>query len=270
MSEITVAVINASTVIQNDQVEAAVDALQTQVRDDFAPVWGIDAKLTFLADHPGSDKIADMLQALKPLPRSWWLVILDNSDVAELLGYYDLTSEGLPLEKVFAETDTQNGRMWTVSASNALLQMLADPALNLTAFRPTSEATGRLYGYDVCNPCKADEYEINGLRVSDFVYPAWFEWFHETGSTQFDHRNLVQAPFELRPGGYIDVLDVNPGTGWRPLVSEGGPYKYSMRPHVGSRTERRRIPGDQWQPSRLSGLPGKEIPPDRPPNREER
>jgi hypothetical protein len=262
MVEVTVAVINASTFIQNDQMKAAVNALQTQVHEDFAPVWGIDAKLTFLAAPGSGDKITDMLEAFRPLQGSWWLVILDNSDLAEPLGYYDLTHEGLPLEKVFAETDTRAGRIWTVSASSALLQMLADPAMTLTVFRQTSEVSGRLYAYDVCNPCKADKYEIDSIPVSNFVYPAWFEWFHKSGSgIRFDHMGRMQAPFELLPGGEIDVFDGNLGTGWRPLVSEGGLYEYRMRPRVGSRRERRRIPPTQLQASRLPGNPTTDAPP---------
>jgi len=266
MAEITVAVINASK-WDNEEVEAAVSALQTQVYEDFEPAWGIDAQLTFYPALSSDDKITDWLKD-RPPQGSWWLVILDNSDLAALLGYHDLTDEGLPLGKVFAETDTLNGRVWTVSASNVLLQMLADPGLNLTALRPTSEAPGQLYTYDVCNPCKADEYEINHIRVSDFVYPSWFEWFHKPGSTQFDHRLLVKAPFELRPGGEIDVFDVDLSTRWRPLVSEGGPYEYRNRPRVGDRREQRRIPRDQWQLSmpRSMLLPGRPIPPTRPPD----
>lgn len=267
MAEITVTVINASELVDDEEVKAAVNVLQTQVHEHFAPVWGIDAKLTFFSfGAPRSDKFADML-AHRPPQGSWWLVILDNSGVGELLGYHDLTDEGLPLGKVFAETDTQMGRLWTVSASNVLLQMLADPALSLTVFRQTSEVPGRFYAYDVCNPCRADTYQINDIGVSNFVYPTWFEWFHESGSgVRFDHLGHMQAPFELLPGGEIDVLDVNLGTGWRPLLSEGGPYEYPMRLRVGSRRERRRILPDQWQVSKPRNmLPGRPIPPIRPP-----
>ena len=46
MADIQVAMINASTVLQDSQVQAIVPALQTQVHRDFAPVWGVDADLT--------------------------------------------------------------------------------------------------------------------------------------------------------------------------------------------------------------------------------
>src|SRR5262245_48266858 len=97
MANIKVAVINASTVVQDNEAQATVPALQTQVHRDFAPAWGIDADLTFVPK--GSQPAVD----------TWWLVILDNSDQAGALGYHDITSQGLPLGKVFAGTDRQYG-----------------------------------------------------------------------------------------------------------------------------------------------------------------
>src|SRR5260221_12102218 len=102
MANIKIAVINASTVLTDDQVKAAVPALQMQVQRDFAPAWGTDADLTFVP------------KGTQPGPGAWWLVILDNSDVAGALGYHDVTSEGLPLGKVFAATDKQYGLNWTI------------------------------------------------------------------------------------------------------------------------------------------------------------
>src|SRR5438876_10422189 len=88
MATIQVAVMNASTVLSDSAVQAAVPDLQTQVHRDFAPAWGIDADLTFVPT--GSH----------PLPTAWQLVILDNSDQAGALGYHDVTAQGLPLGKV--------------------------------------------------------------------------------------------------------------------------------------------------------------------------
>jgi hypothetical protein len=131
MANIKVAVINASTVLKDGEVSAAVPALQAQVHSDFAPIWGIDADLTFV---PGGSH---------PAPGSWWLTILDNSDVAGALGYHDVTNAGLPLGKVFAGTDKQYGLSWTVTASHELLEMLGDPEINLTVFVQPKATSGR-------------------------------------------------------------------------------------------------------------------------------
>jgi hypothetical protein len=240
MANIKVAVINACSVLTDAQVQPVVPVLQTQVHKDFAPAWGVDADLAFVPK--GSKLPAD----------SWWLAILDNSDVAGALGYHDVTSQGLPLGKVFAATDMQYHLQWTVTASHELLEMLADPEINLTVFVQPNARTGVLYAYEVCDACEADElgYKIDNTLVSDFVYPAWFESFRKPKSTQFDYGKHIHKPFQLLPGGYIGEFDVTSGSGWQPKFGEGGPYRYDkMRPRVGSRRERRRTPRDQWRES---------------------
>lgn len=241
MANIKIAVINASIVLKDAQVKAAVPALQTQVHRDFAPAWGIDADLTFVPKDS------------KPAPGAWWLVILDNSDQAGTLGYHDLTKQGLPLGKVFAGSDIKLGYQWTVTASHELLEMLADPDINLTAFVESSDKAGILYAYEVCDACEADEfgYKIDGTLVSDFVYPAWFESFRKKGSTQFDYGKRITKPFQLLKGGYIGVYDVKAGEGWHQITAEAGPYRYVIRPDIGSRRERRRTPRHQWLKSRV-------------------
>lgn len=240
MANIKIAVINASTVLKDKQVAAAVPVLQTQVTRDFAPAWGVDADLTFV--KKGS----------KPPTGSWWLVILDTSDVADALGYHDITAQGMPLGKVFAQSDLKAGSSWTVTASHELLEMLGDPDVNLAAYVEHGNSM-MLYAYEVCDACEADQfgYKINGTLVSDFVYPSWFEAFRKKGSTQFDYRNRVKAPLQLLPGGYISVFDVKSGGGWVQLYGQATQRKYAMRPRLGSRRERRRTPREQWMASRV-------------------
>ncbi|MEY2397411.1 MAG: hypothetical protein QOJ00_585 [Actinomycetota bacterium] len=235
-----VAVINGSTLLTDDEVAAAVPALQTQVHRDFAPAWGADAEVTFVA------------KGHKPKRGAWWLVVLDDSDQAGALGYHDLSDEGLPLSKVFAGSDKQYGYQWTVTASHELLEMLADPDINLTVFVQSSNTAGVLYAREVCDACEADAlgYEIDGVLVSDFVYPAWFESFRKAKSTRFDHTDRLTKPFELAAGGYIGAFDISSGSGWH-QVHPAGPQaaRYADRAPVGSRRERRRTPRDQWQRS---------------------
>jgi hypothetical protein len=239
MANIQIAVINASTVLTDAAVQAVVPALQTQVHRDFAPPWGIDADLAFVP------------KGGTPAPGSWWLAVLDNSDQAGALGYHDVTDDGSPLGKVFAGSDLQYGYKWTVTASHELLEMLADPAINLTAFVQPDATSGKLYAYEVCDACEADQfgYVVDGTTVSDFVLPAWFETFRSAGSTAFDYGHHIKRPLELLTGGYIGVFDVTSGTGWHQITAQGHAQTQDMRPRVGSRRERRRTPRDQWQRS---------------------
>jgi hypothetical protein len=238
MATIAVDIINASTVLTDQEVQAAVPDLQTQVHRDFAPAWGIDANLSFRA------------KSAKAHAGAWQLIVLDNSDQASALGYHDLTKAGLPLGKVFAGSDKQYGLSWTVTASHELLEMLGDPDINLTVFLERTNTSGRLYAYETCDACEDDQfgYKIGATLVSDFVYPAWFESFRKAKSTTFDFGKHITKPFQLLTGGYIGYYDVLSGNGWQQLTADNV-YTYAARPRVGSRRERRRTPRDQWMKS---------------------
>jgi len=260
MANVTISILNVSSVLSDDEVRAAIPALQTQVSRDFGPAWGVDAELAFVT--------ADM----EPAAGSWWLVVLDNSDQAGALGYHDLTKEGLPLGKVFAATDIAYKHKWTHTLSHELLEMLADADINLTVFVQSDPRHGVLYSREVCDACQGEQYayEIDGVVVSDFVYPAWFESFWAQDATQFDHKKEIHRPFELLPGGYISIFDMGSGTGWQQLrpanllsatdfqavraaleLPDG--HRYEERPRIGSRRERRRLPRNQWMQSTANG-----------------
>jgi hypothetical protein len=240
-----ISIINESTVLTDSEVIPVIAALQKQVTNDFRPVWGVDAELRLVP------------QGAQPPAGSWWLVILDDSDQADALGYHDLTAEGLPIGKIFAASDLKAGMSWTVTASHELLEMLADPNINLTVFIQNADTAGTLYAYEVCDACEDDSfsYQVDDIKVSDFVYPAWFESFRVQGSTQFDRMNQIQDPLHLLAGGYIGTFSVTDGTGWQQQTAEKRPLNLRSRGHVGSRRERRAVSRELW----LGSLPQRKI-----------
>jgi hypothetical protein len=242
MAAIQVSVFNQYAKLQDSDIIKAVAALKTQLQRDFAPVWGVDASVEFFP--------ADQVPA-----GTWQIGIFDDTDQAGALGYHDLTQDGLPFGKVFAGTDEQYQSSWTVTLSHEFLEMLIDPDINLTSSAPF-ERTMRFYAYEVCDACEADQYgyKIDEVLVSDFVYPAWFEYFRETGSTKFDYQQRINAPFQLLPGGYIGTLDLDAGIGWSQVTAEGSRATINMRGPVGSRRERRTVNKNLWlrSKSRLS------------------
>lgn len=236
LTPIQVSVINASTVLNDNEIRPVVNALQQQVTNDFRTAWGTDAELTFVPT------------GATPPNESWWLTILDDSDQAGALGYHDLTPDGLPIGKVFAATDLKYGNSWTVTASHELLEMLADPNINLTVFVQNANTSGTLYAYEVCDACEADSYgyTISNVKVSDFVFPSWFEGFRTQGSTQFDQCGNIEAPLQLLSGGYIGIFNVSDGSGWTQKTDEKKLTETLQRGNVGSRRERRRVPRQHW------------------------
>jgi hypothetical protein len=176
----------------------------------------------------------------QPLTAGWWqVVITDDPDQAGALGYHEMTSAGTPLGKVFAALDIDTGSWWTVTASHELLEMLADPWINWCAESPD----GKLFALEVCDAVEADSlgYEIDGVMLSDFITPSWFE---PTEADRFDFMKRVSKQLELAPGGYISVLD--PSKGWTQLSAEsvnGAPIP------SGSRRSHRAMDKSAWRRS---------------------
>jgi len=122
----------------------------------------------------------------------------------------------LPLGKVFAGLDLQSGGSWTVTLSHELLEMLADPWINWCA----QGADGKIYALEVFDAVEADElgYEINGILVSDFITPSWFE---PTQADREDFKQRITKPLELASGGYISVLGA--GGQWTQIAAQSEP-----------------------------------------------
>ena len=84
-------------------------------------------------------------------------------------------------------------------------------------------------------------YKIDGILVSDFITPAWFE---PTAADRLDFKQHLSKQLELARGGYISVFD--PSSGWTQIDArgEGGPR---MAP--GSRRQRRKLIRPAWRNS---------------------
>lgn len=234
-----IAIVNESTVLTDAQVSAIVPALQTQVTRDFAPFYS-DATIVYY------------LKGMTPLPTDWVIAILDDSDQAGALGYHDLTAQGMPLAKVFAKSDIAFGSSWSITISHELLEMLADPDINLAA-----EGEDGFYAYEVCDAVEDDGlgYEIDGVKVSDFVLPAWFS---PQAQGPFSFKASVSMAFALAEGGYISVFA---NRGWvqrnarTAAILGGDKVKLSrMVAGAGSRRERRRRPRAEWVISAQIGI----------------
>jgi len=206
MSDIRVSIVNQCSVLQDSDVKPVVDALQIQVTRDFAPAWGIDAELIFVP------------KGQTPDANTWMLLLLDNSDTQGALGYHDLNPVGMPMGKVFAKTDLDCQSSWSITLSHELLELLADPDINLTTFVQTSPQSGYLFAFEMCDAVEDDQfgYEINGVQVSNFVLPAYFQRSIKTDKWDFCGHLPGPVPAMLE-GGYLSQFPVNvPGQsgGW--------------------------------------------------------
>jgi hypothetical protein len=59
-----------------------------------------------------------------------------------------------------------------------------------------------MYAYESADPVEELSFAVDGIQMSDFVYPAYFETFHKPGSVRFDYLKKVKKPFQILSGGY--------------------------------------------------------------------
>lgn len=179
--------VNESSIVGQQELLAVMAALQLQVNRDFGPLWGIDAQLQIAGRYDSSQEA---------------LVILDNTDQVDALGYHTVASRGLPIGFVFASTCRQYNTPWSSCLSHELLEQLADPYCNLIV---DAGWGGKAVGVarEVADPTEADPYLIHGVSVSNFVTPAWFD--QDAAQLRLDYLYLIQTPLNLRPGGYVSL-----------------------------------------------------------------
>jgi hypothetical protein len=84
--------------------------------------------------------------------------------------------------------------------------MAIDPLANLWA-----ENGGKLYAYEMSDPVEEDTFEVDGVPMSNFVHPSWFEPFKHPAGTKFDHLGKLKKPFSMTKGGYMIVMDKKTG-----------------------------------------------------------
>ena len=183
----TIVCVNKATVPLGVDFNALIAAMQKFVDDHVAPAWGTRAKL---------------IRARGFVKGKWAIVFLDHADHAHALAYHDLTPDGLPLSRVFVKTTLNDKKLVSVSASHELVEMLVDPSVNMVVMKPRSKL---VYGYESADPVEDLTFRVNGIPMTNFVYPAYFEAFHKPGSVRFDHLGKIERPFQIHKGGYQGI-----------------------------------------------------------------
>jgi hypothetical protein len=185
MTPVAISVYNQAKTALPVPLSQLVPALQAYVDQYLGPVWNVACVLT---------------ETQGPVLGTWGIVFLDTADVQGALAYHE--DDGLPLSKVFVETTLQAGESVSVSASHELAEMLVDPNCNAFVMDPA----GVLYCLEAADPVEETTFDVNGIAMSDFVYPAWFG---EPGAAQFDHVGVLDKPFELAKGGYATTAPIS-------------------------------------------------------------
>ncbi len=192
-------------------------ALQKQVLRDLAPIWGFVASVDAFAD-------------LDDVPTGYWPVIVLDNIPFPASGIH-LDQDGQPFALV------QLTNRWTLTASHEVLEMLVDPLGDkFTPSQSIKPDQGRVnYLVEVCDPSEAFEfsYTVNGIRVSDFYTPAFFDPL-SARSVRYSFTGDITEPKQVLRGGYLSWLDPVTGHWWQqrffgpePVFVDLGPLTFS-------------------------------------------
>jgi len=180
------AVVNKSSTNLAD-VTAWADACRIQLHEA-ARHWGL------VAPNVG------VYTRLRDVPHGYWPVsIFDDADQAGALGYHDESPTGKPYGRVFVKTAQEYGVAPSSVLSHELLEALVDPHVNLWA----DDGSGREFALEVGDPVQDGSYDIHGISVSNYVFPAYFDV--RSKAVPRDRLGILSDPFSISAGGYAIV-----------------------------------------------------------------
>lgn len=186
----TCTLVNLSTVVSATEAAAGLAGVQYQIQTDFFAAHGVWCNYNLSTSDVATERI----------------YLLDDTTQANALGFHTLVG-GIPVGCIFAKTDMDYGVAWTTTLSHEACEQALNPScINgvLTVFN------GRLIfaNYESSDPVENDTYTINGVSVSNFVFPAWFGYQDPVGG-RYDQMGALKAPLTISPGGYFGYGLIN-------------------------------------------------------------
>ena len=199
MLTIYLALVSETNQVPFSQLSQIASALQKQITRDFSPIWKKPASI-------------DAFASLDEVPSDYWpIIIRDNIDMPGAAGYH-ADRNGIPFALVSASADT------SLTCSHEMLEMLGDPFGNrLVAAQSIKPGQGRVnYLVEVSDPSEATDfsYTINGIRVSDFYTPNFFDPVTSAG-VRYSFTGAIKAPRQVLPGGYLSWQIPATGEWWQ-------------------------------------------------------
>jgi hypothetical protein len=203
-----ITVINHTKTIGDEKLLTTIRAINRQIAEDFAPYWGLSAILRL------EGRSTSQPQKLAPpdMRGDAILYLWDKADIPGALGYHDANARGIPYGFVFTELATTLGEDWSVTLSHEALELIADPHVNLLVAGPhPTENRTVFHWYEMSDAVQNETYEIDGIKVSNFVLPLYFTPDAEPGSRNDflgkANKGTTLASFGINPGGYIGFFD---------------------------------------------------------------
>jgi hypothetical protein len=198
------ALVSESQVVPRGDVMKVSAALQKQATRDLAPIWEISATV-------------DVFDKLDDVPVGYWpLRVMDNIDTPGAAGIHE-DKNGQPFALITASSDLNT---WSLTASHEAFEMLVDPFGNrvIAGDSPMDNQGRASFLVEVCDPSEAADYaySVNGILVSDFYTPNYFDPVKAPG-VRYSYTGALTEPRQVLPGGYLSWQDTATGHWWQEI-----------------------------------------------------
>ncbi|HEY1510270.1 MAG TPA: hypothetical protein VGF93_14775 [Solirubrobacteraceae bacterium] len=201
-----IAVVPYKVNVEREELDHVIAALQTQLVRDVGPLWDVSCVVSLFAE-------------LDHVPPGYHpLVIVPGGTLkASDMHAFHLGAGGQPIAMV------EHSDGWSLLASHELIELACDP-YGTRSVRGTSIGDAKCaatdpskvrddgvtytpqgqveYLVEVCDPCQASTYTINGVLVSDFVTPHYYDPLQTSGGRPSFTGRITESR-QLLKGGYI-------------------------------------------------------------------
>jgi hypothetical protein len=202
-----VALISESKRIKSADLMRVSAALQKQAMRDLRPAWGISATV-------------DALERLEDMPVGYWPIVIMDDIGYDAAGIH-LDRDGQPYALVSASNDID---VWSLTASHELVEMLVDPSGNrmVAGDSPKPEQDRVMFLVEVADPSEDARfaYTCNGVLVSDFYFPSYFDPVAATG-VRYSYTGAITEPRQVLEGGYLSWHDPQSNQWWQRTWFDG-------------------------------------------------
>jgi hypothetical protein len=201
------ALVSESNQISKSDVMSVAAALQKQASRDLSPIWDTSATV-------------DAFDKLEDVPLGYWpMIVRDDIDLAGAAGVHE-DQDGQPFALITAgDLDT-----WSLTASHEACEMLVDPFGNrvIAGDSPKDDQGRVMFLVEVCDPAEAADfaYSINGILVSDFYTPNYFDPVAAPG-VRYSFTGAITEPRQVLRGGYLSWKDPVSDHWWQETWFDG-------------------------------------------------
>lgn len=199
--------------IPDDEVQRVIRAINRQISEDFEPYWSFGARLRLEGNSTNKPAVLSAVDMRGDAILYLW----DKTNLEGANGYHISNNKGIPYGYVFVELSGKLQEDWSVTLSHEALELLGDAQVNLLVQGPHPDGSRKsvFHSYEMCDAVQDEWYEIDGVKVSNFVLPLYFTETDEAGGRNDflgrAHGGKKLKSFGVNPGGYISYFD--PATG---------------------------------------------------------